>query len=393
MEISSSGKLEQFAGPILVFSHLRWNFVFQRPQHLLSRFSRRQEVFFFEEPVFEDGVAAPALATQRCPVHARVTVVTPQLPAGLGREACNTALEHLLNHFIADKHLSRPICWYYTPAMLPFSRGIQSAAVVYDCMDELANFRFAAPELPLLERELLQKADVVFTGGYSLYEQKRPLHPHVHAFPSGVDTAHFARARGAIAKPLDQEGIPRPRLGFYGVIDERIDFALLGALADAHPEWSLVMIGPLAKVGEDEIAKRPNIHYLGGKAYSDLPAYLSGWDVGLMPFAINEATRFISPTKTPEYLAGGVPVVSTAIRDVARQYESLNGVYIGETTADFIAGCEEALRLKHGSQDWLADVDALLENLSWDRTFDRMQDLVQVAVKDRARSRIQTAAA
>lgn len=197
---------------------------------------------------------------------------------------------------------SRLLLWYYTPMMLPFSQHVKADCVVYDCMDEHANFKFAPPELLPLEKQLFQTADLVFTGGYSLYEAKRDLHDKVYPFPSSVDRAHFLVARDRQAEPEDQAGLPRPRFGFCGVVDERMDLELLGTLADARPDWSSVVIGPVVKISEANLPRRASLHYLAGKSYDELPAYLSGWDVALMPFAINEATRFISPTKTPEYL-------------------------------------------------------------------------------------------
>ena len=223
------------------------------------------------------------------------------------------------------------IAWYYTPMMLPFSRHIDADVTVFDAMDELSKFKFAPVKLLELEQELIDRADVVFTGGSSLYEAKKDRHANVHCFPSSVDRAHFCKARAHQFDPADQEDLPKPRLGFYGVIDERFDIELLAKVAEMRPDWSFVMVGPVVKIATEDLPKRPNIHYLGGKTYAQLPAYLSGWDVALMPFAMNESTQFISPTKTPEYLAGGKPVVSTPIRDVVRHYGQLEGVKIAST--------------------------------------------------------------
>src|SRR3712207_2206616 len=247
-------------------------------------------------------------------------------------------------------------------------------------MDELANFRFAPPQLLDLERELFASADVVFTGGYSLYEAKKDRHPNVHPFPSSVDRAHFSQARATDAAPDDQCSLKKPRFGFYGVIDERMDLELIAALADAHPEWSIVMVGPVVKIDPAELPHRANIHYPGGKTYDELPHYLGGWDVALMPFAINDSTKFISPTKTPEYLAGGRPVVSTPITDVIRHYGDLEAVFIADGAEAFIKGCEEALALVRGGDEWLNEVDLKLANLSWDITYARMAGLVHEAI-------------
>lgn len=381
IKLSTASSLGQnhFSAPVrldhtlICFSHLRWNFVFQRPQHLMSRFAQHQRVIYWEEPEAAEAGCRPALGIRTC-ADTGVIVVTPSLPEGMSSQDTTDMLRSLLDGFMAGEQ-GPLVRWYYTPMMLPFSRHLNADVTVYDCMDELANFRFAPPELLSLEDELFRIADVVFTGGYSLYEAKRGRHPNVHAFPSSVERAHFMQAREAGADPADQAGIARPRLGFYGVIDERMDLNLLDQVAAARPDWQLVMLGPVVKIDPAELPQRPNIHYLGGKRYEELPVYLRGWDVALMPFAINESTRFISPTKTPEYLAGGKPVVSTPITDVIRHYSDLDAVIIAEGAEEFIAGCEAALALP-ADGEWLGDVDLKLANLSWDITFARMRGLI-----------------
>ena len=361
---------------MMCFSHLRWEFVFQRPQHLMGRFAKTMPVTYWEEPI-------PAPPGEGASVHARpardypnVTIVTPLLPKGCAGADEVAALKLLLDTYIA-KLPGKFVSWYYTPMMLPFSRHLEPIATIFDVMDELSAFRFAPQELLNLETELLERSDVVFTGGYSLYEAKKKRHGNVHPFPSSVDRKHFGTARSVLADPADQAGIARPRLGFYGVIDERIDLELIAAVADARPEWQLVMVGPVVKIAEHELPRRANIHWLGGKSYDELPTYLSGWDVALMPFAINESTRFISPTKTPEYLAAGKPVVSTPIRDVKRHYERVAGVNIAATPDQFVAACERALVLAAGKGEWLAEVDLLLADMSWDITQARMAKLIE----------------
>jgi UDP-galactopyranose mutase len=369
-----------FDHTLICFSHLRWNFVFQRPQHLMSRFAAERRVIFWEEPEAALAGCAPALGVRTC-AETGVVVVTPSLPEGMAEAEQEAVLKRLLDGFLAGEE--RPLVrWYYTPMVLPFSRHIDSAATVYDCMDELANFSFAPPRLLALESELFDAADVVFTGGYSLYEAKKGRHPNVHPFPSSVDREHFGRARERQPDPEELAALPRPRFGFYGVIDERMDLELVAAAADAHPEWSFVMVGPVVKIDPADMPRRPNILYAGGKTYEELPAWLGGWDVALMPFAINDATRFISPTKTPEYLAGGRPVVSTPIVDVRRHYGDMEGVIIADDREAFIRGCEQALALTRGGDEWLSEVDAKLANLSWDITFARMRGLVGEAVRE-----------
>jgi UDP-galactopyranose mutase len=269
--------------------------------------------------------------------------------------------------------------------MLPFSRHIDAGVTVFDAMDELSKFKFAPVHLLDLEQEVLDRADVVFTGGSSLYEAKKDRHSNIHCFPSSVDRAHFCKARAHQFDPADQEDLPKPRLGFYGVIDERFDIELLDRIAEARPNWSFVMVGPVVKISEEDLPRRPNICYLGGKTYDQLPSYLSGWDVALMPFAMNESTQFISPTKTPEYLAGGKPVVSTPIKDVVRHYGHLEGVKIASTAEEFVEACEQALELSRNPESgWLAEADLLLSAQSWDTTQARMAGLIADVMGTRA---------
>ncbi len=364
--------LREAAGPratLLCFSHLRWDFVFQRPQHLLSRAARTMRVIFWEEPIGTDR-PAPHLSLRSSAEG--VLVAQPCLPAGLDPAAATAAQRTLLDGMLRELAVTDPVLWYYTPQALAFSGHLRGRPTVYDCMDELSAFVGADPMLPVRERELMARADLVFTGGYSLYEAKRHQHGDAHPFPSGVDTAHFAPARGSLADPADQAAIPHPRLGFYGVIDERLDQDLLAAVADLRPDLHFVLVGPVVKVDPARLPRRPNLHYLGAKSYTELPAYVANWDAALMPFAINAATRFISPTKTPEYLAAGRPVVSTPIADVVRQYGKMRAVSIAATPAAFAEAVDAALRLARTPAAWRPEADAVLADMSWDRTWSRM---------------------
>jgi glycosyltransferase involved in cell wall biosynthesis len=361
---------------LICFSHLRWNFVFQRPQHLMSRFAREMNVIFWEEPMEISERETAYLQVRQAEDAENVRVIVPHLPKGMPEEAREAALKRLLDAHLASQHGSL-VAWYYTPMMLPFSRHLEADVTVFDAMDELSKFKFAPAKLLDLEQELIERADIVFTGGSSLYEAKKDRHDNVHCFPSSVDRVHFLKARARQFDPADQEELPKPRLGFYGVIDERFDTELLAKAAEMRPDWSFVMVGPVVKISEEDLPKRPNIHYLGSKTYAELPGYLSGWDVALMPFAMNESTQFISPTKTPEYLAGGKPVVSTPIKDVVRHYGELEGVKIASTPEEFVAACDEALELSHNPESgWLAEADLMLSASSWDTTQARMAGLV-----------------
>lgn len=368
---------------LVCLSHLRWDFVFQRPQHLMSRFARDRRVFFVEEPLPGDG--PPRLEVSERPGGARIAV--PRLPHGMSPQETEAAQAHLLRGLLAEHGVADYVLWYYTPMAVAFTDGLEPAAVVYDSMDELSLFRGAPPQLLERESRLLARADLVFTGGQSLYEAKRDRHPSVHAFPSSIDAEHFIQARNGIPHPEDQRSLPRPRLGYFGVIDERIDLDLIAALAEARPGWQIVLVGPVVKIDPETLPRRDNLHYLGMKPYAELPGYLAGWDVALMPFARNEATRFISPTKTPEYLAGGRPVVSTSIRDVVRPYGEMGLVEIADEPDAFAAAVERAFeRLcpdgPHRHR-WLARVDDFLARGSWSRTWQQMAGLIDSAVARR----------
>ncbi len=355
---------------VICFSHLRWNFVYQRPQHLLSRFARIYRVFYIEEPVYTDADDGYTIEQS----SEKVWVVVPHLKKDTDTDAvCRQ--KNILNSLFNERYINRYLFWYYTPMALQFSNHFSPLLTVYDCMDELSVFKFAPPQLKELEKELISKADLMFTGGHSLYEAKKHLHASVHAFPSSIDKTHFARARGKVEEPADQAAIPHPRLGFYGVIDERFDIDLIGAAAAAKPDWHFILIGPVVKIDPASLPQYSNIHYLGGRSYAELPAYLSGWDIATIPFALNESTRFISPTKTPEYLAAGKPVIATAIRDVVNPYGVEGLVHIANAPEEFVQQAEAELALCDKTA-WLAQADAFLANNSWDNTWQQMVQLI-----------------
>ncbi|WP_188909231.1 UDP-galactopyranose mutase [Aureimonas endophytica] len=344
----------------------------------MRRFARDRKVFFLEEFIPCDH-HLPFLEFHPFPEDG-VIALRPRLPHWWSVPEREAGLAQLLGMLIDTATTAAPVLWFYTPMMFAFAGGVEAAAVVYDCMDELTAFRFADPRLVELEERLIARADAVFTGGWSLYEAKRHRHANIHPFPSAVDATHFGQAReGRLRPPADQARLPGPVLGFYGVIDERLDLDLLAEVASLRPNWTIAMLGPVAKLDAADLPRAPNIHWLGGKAYDELPAYLSGWDVALMPFALNEATRFISPTKTPEYLAGGRPVVSTPIADVVRHYGELHGVRIAADAAGFVAACEAALSLRRDGP-WLAEADAVLAGISWDATHRQMAAIVGEAI-------------
>ena len=361
---------------LLCLSHLRWDFVFQRPQHLLTRAARDHDVLFFEEPVRRVGVAEPRLELHRTPQG--VTVFVPVLPESMEDGQAVEAQRAMLDGLLAPEADRRLTAWFYTPMAWRFAGHLAPDVTVYDCMDELSAFRGAPAGLLSLEQSLLDRAYLVFAGGRSLYEAKRGRHPRVSCFPSSIDPAHFGAARApGRPDPADQADIPRPRIGFFGVVDERMDLGLVGALAALRPGWRFVMIGPVAKIDPASLPLLPNLHWLGNKPYAELPGYLAGWDAGFMPFALNESTRFISPTKTPEFLAAGVPVVSTPVLDVARDWGEAGLVEIAEGAEAFAAALERVLDRPRA--DWLRAVDRRLAETSWDRTWEEMRRLLSEA--------------
>lgn len=360
---------------LICLSHLRWSFVFQRPQHLMTRCAKDRRVFFVEEPQYRPGIH-PQLDIQ---TSGPVRVVVPLLPDDLREQESRDIQRRLLDDLLQAYAIRNFVAWYYTPMALAFTDHWSPSAVVYDCMDELSAFKGAPAGLKLAETNLMRRASLVLTGGHSLFKAKRHAHDNVHPFPSSVDVAHFAQARERTVDPLDQASIPHPRLGFTGVIDERMDLALIDGMASARPDWQIVMVGPVVKIDPHSLPRRPNVHFLGPKTYQDLPSYLAGWDVALMPFARNESTKYISPTKTPEYLAAGRPVVSTSIADVVEPYGTLGLVRIADEVPAFVDACAAALADKSAGR--LARADAFLKNISWDDTWARIDVMVEDAIE------------
>ena len=328
-----------------------------------------------EEPIF--GGDGPRLEiSQR---ENGLNIVRPHLPHGSDIDAeMNDLITSLKNEQVIGEH----VAWFYTPMMLPFADRLEPVATIYDCMDELSMFKGAPPELLPREAKLFERADLVFTGGQSLYEAKRDKHPAVYAFPSSIDVKHFEQALSIPDELDDQKNIPHPRIGFCGVIDERTDVDLLAAVADLRPDYQFVMIGPIVKIDEADLPRNGNIHYLGGKDYRDLPGYIGGWDVAMMPFALNDSTRFISPTKTPEYLAAGRPVVSTPIRDVVRPYGEKGLVHIASTPEEFVTAIETAMNEDAESKQ--AKAAEFLSTMSWDKTQSEMAKLIDEVIENRA---------
>lgn len=347
---------------MVVFCHLRWEFVYQRPQHIISRMAKHQRILFIEEPLPVEEGGKPS---------ANLRVISPNLHLLQPRTGSIADIKNILSDYVDTRSIK--VGWFYSPAFVPLLQYFNFDTIVYDCMDELTLFKGAANELQLQERSLINKADVIFTGGKSLYESKKKLHKNVHCFPSSVDQPHFAQALNGVTIPDDIRNIRVPIAGYFGVIDERIDLHLLDETALLNPDLSFVMIGPLAKISEADLPRRANIHYLGMKSYAELPGYLKAFTVAIMPFALNDATRYISPTKTLEYMAAGKPVISTPIKDVQRDYSHC--VHIVESPVEF----SRALRLVVGKEPVESMTNAyseILANTSWDSTVNRMDSLI-----------------
>jgi len=352
---------------MIVFCHLRWQFVYQRPQHLISRMSKNMKVLFIEEPLHytieEENTADLQIISNN--LH----ILQPKVKD-------IQSIAKILPQFIKNNNIS--IGWFYSAAFSPLLDLFKFETIVYDCMDELTLFKGAPENLVHQEKYLMANADIVFTGGKSLYESKRKKHSNVYCFPSSVDENHFAKALNGIEVPQDIAHLQTPVVGYFGVIDERIDLELLHETALKLPNVSFVMIGPLAKINESDLPKEDNILYLGLKSYKELPNYLKGFDVAMMPFAISDATKYISPTKTLEYMAAGKPIISTKITDVARDYSIC--VNLVETADDFTEAVIDLLDNTDRLSLELEYYD-ILQNTSWDSTARKMQNIIKTFSK------------
>lgn len=369
---------------LICISHLGWDFVWQRPQHLMKRLSQHYDVIFAEEPMTTTAVTVPTLDAQPGKNAPHVTVVRLLQPVqesfwvGHGHPLTQANYATLLRQFLKTEHIHDPLLWLYTPMAFDFADSIPHQLLVVDVMDQLSAFKGAPRALVDHEQALLRQADLVFTGGVSLYRDKLPFNENTYLFPSGVEIDHYAPAanRSAFPHPADLDGIDGPILGFFGVIDERMDLRLIDYVARARPDWQLVMIGPRAKIRREDLPQAPNIHYLGGKSYDELPAYLAHFDVALIPFARNEATRYISPTKTLEYMAAHKPIVSTPVYDVVELYGEV--VRIADTPEVFVQQIDQALAEKASARR--AREDDLLQRNTWDSIADQMRQLISEAL-------------
>jgi len=350
---------------MIVFCHLRWQFVYQRPQHIISRFSSTMKVLFIEEPIYDNYEKN----------EGNLMVITKTLHVLQPNVKDIESIADILPHYVKNKTI--PIGWFYSASFSPLLEQLNFETVVYDCMDELSLFKGAPAHLINQEKYLMAYADIIFTGGKSLYESKKQFHSNVYCFPSSVDEEHFAQALNGIEIAADIANLPSPVIGYYGVIDERIDLQLLQQTAQNRPDVSFVMIGPLAKIEDNDLPKENNIHYLGMKSYNELPAYLKAFDIAMMPFALNDATKYISPTKTLEYMAAGKPIISTKITDVVRDYSE--SVDLIENAEEFCNAIQSILNQKDLAME--RSYDKILEKTSWDATANKMKSIIKKFAK------------
>jgi glycosyltransferase involved in cell wall biosynthesis len=378
---------------LVCISHLRWDFVWQRPQHLLKRMSNHFRIVFVEEPITTTRGAEPRLEispAKNAPDITTIRLIQPvenERWVGHGDPLTQTTYSNLLVNYLKSEGISNPLLWLYTPMALDFADTIKHKLLIFDVMDQLSAFKGAPAQLVEKEKVLLQKADIVFTGGASLYRAKAPFNANTHLFPSGVEPHHFARAarRDEIERPADMTQISAPILGYFGVIDERMDLALLAHLSSVLPAANIVLLGPVVKIEQSDLPQAPNLHYLGGKSYDELPAYLAHFDVALLPFAINEATRYLSPTKTLEYMAAHKPIVSTPIHDVIELYGEV--VRIANSPAEFVEKVQDALTEsaeagKAGER--FAKEEELLRHHTWDYIARTMNKLIVSRLENRS---------
>ena len=364
---------------LVVLSHLRWDFVWQRPQQILSRLAKNRRILYVEEPTLAESGQVPNLQV----IDSNLAILKPSISA----ESCagrplslwpnEAAITQQIRQALKQLDYRDYGLWFYTPAPNYLVHTLDPQIVVKDVMDELSNFKFAPPELRDRERTLLTNASIVFTGGYSLYEAKKGFNTNTHLFASGVDADHYRSANSESTTIPDWvDALPRPRAAYIGVIDERLDYDLISSVASSLPAVQFLMCGPVVKVDPETLPRGANLHYPGQQQYSDLPRILKGTDVCLMPFARNEATRFISPTKTLEYMAARRPIVSTPISDVERFYSDV--VYLADEPFAF---CEHIVSALRESSEVKARkerrIESILAEHAWDAIADSMSDLIE----------------
>ncbi|GAB3512776.1 glycosyltransferase family protein [Emticicia fontis] len=361
---------------LLCFSPIKWESVFQRPQHLMSHAAKKWRVFYIEDPSFEEKIKEPELGIKELKKHKNLLVVSPKLSKDLSKKDTDKIMQELLARLCADYKILNYGTWYYSPTVIQYTSELYPRVVVYDCCTPI---RSTQPALIDIENELISQSDLVFTNGKSLYEAKQNWHPQVYNFPSSIDKEHFMQARIELPEPADQEEILLPRLGLYGAIDECFDVELLRALSDRRPDWQFVLIGPIVGIDEDKLPKAENIHYLGTKSYQEMPSYISGWNAALLLVSTSIASQAHIPTRTPEYLAAFKPIISTPVPDIISPYQEMGLVNTAENVFEFETAIEEVL-LHDKRKEWKKNIDEFLKTHSWDITWQQMRHLIKTHI-------------
>jgi glycosyltransferase involved in cell wall biosynthesis len=357
---------------LVVCAHLSWDWVWQRPQHLISRLARTRRTFYVEQPVRADVSAPTVHRSDAGPVH-RIRMDVPRDFGGPGLPDFSPYLE-VLPELLGSAAAGSDV-WIYTPLALDLAEKLGPRTLVYDVMDDLSAFADGGADMARRQQIALRRADLVLAGGRSLHRAATEVRgpAGAHLFPSGVETAHYASSR---ALRTERQ---RPAAGYVGVIDERLDLTLLTDLAAKLPEWDIHLVGPVTKIDPSTLPQASNLHYPGMQPYERLPEVMAGLDVALMPFALNDATRSISPTKTLEYLAAGLPVVSTRVPDVVADFSQV--VRFADDGAAFADACRAVLDDAVDDRD--ARVAPLAQRHEWDTIAARIDDLLAATVAAR----------
>ena len=347
---ASKGTADESRTAIVFISTHPFAGLWQRPQQIAVRLAKSYSILYFWPRYASDLARRRGNSQQVEPESAlSVRLVSPLLlpferaiPA-----ACRTNLgtvKSIISHRLwAEGFATAPILWFYAPRFAPLLDSLEHSAVVYDIMDEHSAFSFARRDMRELEARLLRDADLVFAGTNTLAERKREFAPQVRYLPCGVEFEHFSAAAAKnLHVPPVLSGVSGPVIGYFGAVDDRLDFDMLLAAAMRHPDWTILLAGPwLATKSRAEVQSQPNILMPGLVPYAELPAYLARFDVAVLPFVLNELTMHIHPTKVLEYLASRTPVVSTPIPDVVKFYSGI--VKIASTPDEFIAAVENLL--------------------------------------------------
>ncbi|MBN1593755.1 MAG: glycosyltransferase [Candidatus Coatesbacteria bacterium] len=351
--------------------------LWQRPQQIAVRIANRHPVLYVW-PRYASELARRKSKSEFTPsdgakgVHLLAPLLLPFERAikGIYRinlKTISSLISAALPRIDAD---GRPVLWFYAPRFAPIIDSLDHAAVVYDIMDEHSAFGFARRETMELERRLLESADVVFAGTNALAERKAEFAPDIKYYPCGVEFDHFSSALGgSLPVPAALSEVEGPVIGYFGAVDDRLDFDMIFAVARAYPEWNFLLAGPwLSSRQRSELETTGNIILPGLVDYSELPAYLARFDVAILPFVLNKLTLHIHPTKALEYLASRTPVISTAIPDVVKFYSGI--IDIVSTADEFASAVERAL--EKPNEDAIERGFELARSSSWENMVENM---------------------